>query len=154
SHRARGSDGRIRRPHARCERRAGGRGPPLRRLRRGSHRPVISLRERRRSEEERLVRRWDVVALIAGMICVVLVATPFMHASPAGAQPSEIAKAAAEPIMKQLEAFRRGDYDAAYVFASTEIKQMFDRPAFERMVKGGYPEIAQSTSAVVAGTEM
>jgi len=88
------------------------------------------------------------------MICVVLVVTPLMRANPAGAQPSEIAKAAAEPIMKQLEAFRRGDYDAAYVFASTEIKQMFDRMAFERMVKGGYPEIAQSTSAVVSGTEM
>jgi hypothetical protein len=67
------------------------------------------------------------------------------------AQPSEI-KAAAEPIMKQLEAFRRDDYDAAYVFASTEIKQMFDRQAFERMVKGGYPEIAQSTFAVVSRT--
>jgi hypothetical protein len=70
------------------------------------------------------------------------------------AQPGEVARAAAEPIMKQLEAFRRDDYDAAYVFASAEIKRMFDRQAFERMVKGGYPEIARSTFAVVSRTEV
>jgi hypothetical protein len=75
-------------------------------------------------------------------------------ATGASAQPSDIVKAASEPIMKQLEAFRRDDYDAAYVFASTEIKQMFDRQAFERMVKGGYPEIARSTFALVARTEV
>jgi hypothetical protein len=60
------------------------------------------------------------------------------------------AKAAADPVMQQLAAFRRDDYDAAYDFASAEIRQMFDRAAFERMVKGGYPEIARSTCAVVA----
>ena len=100
------------------------------------------------------MRRRDHVTLITGIISLVLIVTVLTHANVADAQPSEIAKAAAEPIMKQLEAFRRGDYDAAYVFASTEIKQMFDRPAFERMVKDGYPEIAQSTSAVVSRTEM
>jgi ABC-type transporter MlaC component len=99
-----------------------------------------------------LVRRRDNV--IAGIIGIVLVVTALMDVNVACAQPTEIAKGAAEPIMKQLEAFRRDDYDAAYVFASTEIKQMFDRPAFERMVKGGYPEIARSTSAVVSRTEL
>jgi len=92
--------------------------------------------------------------LIASIIGIVLALTALMDVNVACAQPAEIAKAAAEPIMKQLEAFRRDDYDAAYVFASTEIKQMFDRPAFERMVKGDYPEIARSTSAVVSRTEM
>jgi len=101
-----------------------------------------------------LVKRPDNVTLIAGIIGIVLVATGLTDASVAAAQPSDIGKAAAEPIMKQLDAFRRDDYDAAYVFASTEIKQMFDRQAFERMVKGGYPEIARSTSAVVSRTEM
>ena len=31
---------------------------------------------------------------------------------------------------------------------------MFDREAFERMVKGGYPEIARSTFALVSRTEV
>ena len=75
-------------------------------------------------------------------------------ASVAFAQPGEVAKAAAEPIMKQLEAFRRDDYDVAYIFASTEVRRMFDREAFERMVKGGYPEIARSTFALVSRTEV
>ncbi|PYO57215.1 MAG: hypothetical protein DMD83_10360 [Candidatus Rokuibacteriota bacterium] len=70
------------------------------------------------------------------------------------AQSGEVAKAAAEPIMKQLEAFRRDDYDIAYIFASTEVRRMFDREAFERMVKGGYPEIARSTFALVSRTEV
>ena len=70
------------------------------------------------------------------------------------AQQTEAVKGATEPIMKQLEAFRQNDYDAAYLFASAEIKQMFDRQAFERMVKGAYPEIAQSSFALVARTEL
>ena len=61
-------------------------------------------------------------------------------------------KEAAEPVMKQLEAFRRGDFDAAYTFASSEIKEQFSRPDFERMVKTGYPEIAQSTFASIAAS--
>ena len=87
-------------------------------------------------------------------IGLAVIAAILAAATAVSAQPAEVAKAAAEPVMKQLEAFRRDDYDAAYVFASAEIKQMFDRPAFERMVKEGYPEIARSTSAVVSRTEM
>lgn len=70
------------------------------------------------------------------------------------AQPDQDAKAAAQPVMQQLEAFRRDDYDTAYTFASEEIKTRFDRQAFERMVKTGYPEIARSTYAVVSGTRV
>jgi len=61
-------------------------------------------------------------------------------------------KEASEPVMKQLEAFRRGDFDTAYTFASSEIRQLFDRSAFEQMVKNGYPEIARSTFASVAAS--
>jgi hypothetical protein len=61
-------------------------------------------------------------------------------------------KEAMEPPIKQLEAFRRGDFDTAYTFASSEIKELFDRSAFEQMVKNGYPEIARSTFASVAGS--
>ena len=57
------------------------------------------------------------------------------------------AKTAAEPVVKQLEAFRRDDYDTAFTFASTEIQAQFDRQSFEVMVRRGYPEIARSTFA-------
>ena len=63
-------------------------------------------------------------------------------------------KAAAEPVVKQLEAFRRGDFDTAFTFASGMIKAQFDRQAFETMVRGGYPEIARSTFAAVMKTEL
>ena len=64
------------------------------------------------------------------------------------------AKAAAEPVVKQLEAFRRGDFDTAFTFASGMIQAQFDRPAFETMVRRGYPEIARSTFAAVTKTEL
>jgi hypothetical protein len=74
-------------------------------------------------------------------------------ALPAWAQTAKPApREATEPVMKQLEAFRRGDFDTAYTFASAEIQQQFDRPAFEQMVKGGYPEIAQSVFAAVVSS--
>jgi hypothetical protein len=63
-------------------------------------------------------------------------------------------KSAAEPVVKQLEAFRRGDFDTALTFASGMIKAQFDRQAFETMVRGGYPEIARSTFAAVTKTEL
>ena len=66
----------------------------------------------------------------------------------------ESAKAAAEPVVRQLEAFRREDYDTAYTFASERIQLQFDRLRFEIMVKSGYPEIAQSTFADVLDTEL
>jgi hypothetical protein len=62
-------------------------------------------------------------------------------------------KAASDPVLRQLDAFRRNDYDAAYGFASAEIRRLFDRPAFERMVRGGYPEIADSVRAHVASAK-
>ena len=64
------------------------------------------------------------------------------------------AKSAAEPVVKQLEAFRRGDFDTAFTFASGMIRAQFDRQAFETMVRGGYPEIARSTFAAVTKTEL
>ena len=64
------------------------------------------------------------------------------------------AKAAAEPVVKQLEAFRRDDYDTAYTFASEEIRTQFSRQSFEVMVRRGYPEIARSTFAAVMKTEL
>ena len=75
--------------------------------------------------------------------------------APAWAQAEkESAKAAAEPVVKQLEAFRRDDYDTAYTFASEEIRSRFDRMGFEVMVRRGYPEIANSVFAAVTRTEL
>jgi len=64
------------------------------------------------------------------------------------------AKGAAEPVVKQLEAFRRDDFDTAFTFASGMIRAQFDRAAFETMVRRGYPEIARSTFAAVTRTEL
>jgi len=51
-------------------------------------------------------------------------------------------------IRSQLEAFRRDDYPAAYVFAAPGIKSQFPAEAFEKMVRASYPLIAKSTAAV------
>jgi Domain of unknown function (DUF4864) len=72
----------------------------------------------------------------------------------ADAQPSPEMSAATVTVMRQLEAFRRDDFDAAYAFASANIKQIFDRPTFETMVRRGYPEIARSVSAIVTGSDV
>ena len=63
-------------------------------------------------------------------------------------------KTAADPIVKQLEAFRRNDFDTAFTFASGTIQAQFDRQDFETMVRRGYPEIARSTFAAVTRTEL
>ena len=70
------------------------------------------------------------------------------------AQPVNDSRAAAEPVMQQLEAFRRDDYLAAYAFACEQIQRLFDPGAFEQMVKRAYPEIAHSTVALVAESEV
>jgi len=71
------------------------------------------------------------------------------HAQAARTDP----KTAAVPVMKQLEAFRRDDFDTAFTFASGAIRAQFDRPGFETMVRRGYPEIARSSFAAVVKTE-
>jgi hypothetical protein len=88
--------------------------------------------------------------LALALIALALVAC----AGAARAQAERDAKAAAEPVVKQLEAFRRDDYDTAYTFASDEIRTQFDRRSFEAMVRRGYPEIASSTFALVTRTEL
>lgn len=90
--------------------------------------------------------------LIVGFASV-LALLPLCASAWAQAEKSN-AKAAAEPVVKQLEAFRRDDYDTAFTFASTEIQAQFDRQSFEVMVRRGYPEIARSTFAAVVKTEL
>ena len=88
--------------------------------------------------------------IVLGLALVLL---PLCAAASAQADKSD-AKAVAEPVVRQLEAFRRDDYDSAYTFASEEIRLQFDRLRFEIMVRSGYPEIARSILADVIGTEM
>jgi len=84
---------------------------------------------------------------------LVLVLLPLCASAWAQADKAD-AKAAAEPVVKQLEAFRRGDFDTAFTFASAEIRTQFNRQSFEVMVRRGYPEIARSIFAAVARTEL
>lgn len=70
--------------------------------------------------------------------------------SVAWGQPEADVAAASQVVMQQLEAFRQGDFDRAYTFASSMIQGMFDRGAFERMVRGGYPEIARAAEAALS----
>jgi Domain of unknown function (DUF4864) len=71
----------------------------------------------------------------------------------AAAQADPDVEAAGRIVMQQLDAFRRDDFDAAFDFASAEIHELFDRPRFEAMVRGGYPEIASSVSAIIDGSQ-
>jgi hypothetical protein len=56
-------------------------------------------------------------------------------------------------IRLQLDAFNRGDYRAAYRFASPEIQAQFPLTEFRRMVQTGYPQIARSRKAVFGAPE-
>jgi len=90
---------------------------------------------------------------LAGMVLALLLLPLWAGAARAQAE-QHSAKAAVEPVVRQLEAFRRDDYDTAYTFASEEIQRQFDRLRFEIMVRSGYPEIARSTVADVIGMEL
>jgi Domain of unknown function (DUF4864) len=84
---------------------------------------------------------------------LVLAVMLLARAASAAAQVDPDTEAAARIVMQQLDAFRRDDFDTAFAFASAELHEIFDRPRFEAMVRTGYPEIARSVSAIIAGSE-
>jgi hypothetical protein len=94
-----------------------------------------------------LTRRllFGLTGILALVVCVVAAFAQTARSDP---------KTAAVPVMKQLEAFRRDDFDTAFTFASGAIRAQFDRPSFETMVRRGYPEIARSAFAAVVKTEL
>lgn len=47
-------------------------------------------------------------------------------------------------VRSQLLAFRKDDYPKAYAYAGSRVHSEMPLPAFERMVRKGYPFIAQS----------
>lgn len=54
----------------------------------------------------------------------------------------EVSRQVRTVVESQFAAFRDGDFQRAYSFASAEIQQQFTPQAFEQMVKDGYPVIA------------
>ena len=91
--------------------------------------------------------------MVSARVRLFLAAVLLARAASAAAQADPDAEAAGRVVMQQLEAFRRDDFETAFGFASEEIHQLFDRPRFEAMVRGGYPEIARSASALVTSIE-
>lgn len=85
---------------------------------------------------------------------LVIAAAALVAVGHASAQPETEVRDATLVVMRQLEAFRRGDFDTAYGFASEMIRARFDRQSFEQMVTTGYPEIARSVAAYVAETRV
>ena len=71
----------------------------------------------------------------------------FFLVTPSGVQPlhrssAEVRRQVVGVVESQFNAFRDGDYARAYSFAATGLQQQFTVAAFERMVKEGYPIIA------------
>jgi hypothetical protein len=89
---------------------------------------------------------------VAPLLALVLVAA--LVPALAAAQADRDLGDAGEAALRQLSAFRRDDFDSAYTFASAMIKGMFDRAAFEAMVRNGYPEIARSASARITDAQL
>jgi hypothetical protein len=85
------------------------------------------------------------VAGLAGLLLLVA-------AGIACAQDADVAAARASALA-QLEAFRQGDFDRAYTYASVVIREQFGREAFERMVRLGYPQIAAPATVTMDGAE-
>jgi hypothetical protein len=74
-------------------------------------------------------------------------------AATGSAQPIDQGHAMAQTVLDQLAAFRRGDWTAAYAFASSAIQAQFGPEAFRVMVTHGYAPIARSASATVGRVE-
>ncbi len=67
-------------------------------------------------------------------------ADPSLGLRPAKA---DVRRAAVAAIQAQLQAFARGDYQAAMKYQSAGLKQNFPSPdAFRQMMEGAYPEFA------------
>ena len=93
------------------------------------------------------------MARTASAVLLAALAAWLVLASPAAAQRDPDQDDAGRVVMQQLEAFRRDDFQTAFGFASRTIRDMFDTPRFEAMVRSGYPEIARSVRANIDGSK-
>jgi hypothetical protein len=88
---------------------------------------------------------------------VVLCLAALALAAPVSAQgpdPERQKGAMARAVLDQLAAFRRGDWAAAYTFASAGIRARFDAEAFREMVSHGYAPIARPARGTVLRAEV
>ena len=112
------------------------------------------------SEKSKLVRWLKIVATGCALgLLVVFVALLFVKPPPKQRSVREqpgppvslsedaVRNELIQVIQGQLAAFRKNDYPKAYNYASTAIRTQVPLPAFERMVRTGFPVIAQSSSA-------
>lgn len=78
-----------------------------------------------------------------------LVSALFVGSAHAALEPSEEAvKSEITAVIEgQLAAFRAGDFDKAYSFASAPVREKFPLASFKQMVRTGYPLIAASVKA-------
>jgi hypothetical protein len=85
---------------------------------------------------------------------VAWLALPWLAGPAAGqaADPERQTAAMIQTVLQQLEAFRRGDWAAAYGFASSSIRSRFTPEAFREMVTGGYAPIARPLQSRVLAT--
>ena len=85
--------------------------------------------------------------LLSLLFCIF--AVQFALAESASKPSTDAMKQTLHTVVKsQLEAFRRGDFAAAYVFAAPGIREKFPVAAFTEMVTKGYPEIATNAEVV------
>jgi hypothetical protein len=86
---------------------------------------------------------------LAGLVLVSLIVLP----SPARCDPPPlrvsdpaVKSALSQIISEQLAAFHAGDFTRAYAFAALEIRNKYNRVAFEQMVRLGFPLLTRFTS--------
>ncbi|AGY60202.1 DUF4864 domain-containing protein [Gloeobacter kilaueensis] len=94
--------------------------------------------------------------LSAAILLLILAAGPTIVGPPATARGEEtgftqskapVKKQIQSVIQAQLAAFRSGNYQKAYTYASVGIRRRFAAAAFAEMVRSAYPAIARSRTA-------
>ncbi len=80
------------------------------------------------------------------LVCFTMVAQLAWAGEAMKASETKMKEAIQSVITQQLAAFRAGDFKAAYVFADQGLKDLYPLEMFEKMVKAGYPAIAQNVS--------
>jgi len=97
-------------------------------------------------------RRWTaaLVGLLLVGSCLAAPAAPPTEARFV-ASPAPVRRTLVGVVQAQLAAFRKGDFEKAYSYASAEIRRRFDRAQFARMVRESYPAIANSQAARFGG---
>jgi hypothetical protein len=65
---------------------------------------------------------------------------------------AKLRRALTNAVLGQLSALHSNDFPRAYTYASVFVQAQFSLPAFERVVRQGYPSLITCTNAVFGGT--